>query len=66
MRVEDRTGIMDAGKQIICVCEGEVENKIVDILGKPGSKVEGELCLSDGYGEFYILLKPVQKRKVKP
>ena len=59
MRVEDRTGIMDAGKQIICVCEDEVDSEIVDILGKPGAKVEGELCLSDGYGEFYIILRPV-------
>jgi len=65
MRVEDRTGIMDAGKQIICVCEGELESKILDVLGKPGSKVKGELCLSDGYGEFYVLLKPVRKRKAK-
>ena len=58
MRVEDRTGIMDAGKQIICVCETEAESTIVDHLGKPGDKVKGELCLSDGYGEFYIRLEP--------
>ena len=59
MRVEDRTGVMDAGKQIICICEGEYESQIVDLLGKPGGKVQGELHLSDGYGEFYIRLEPL-------
>lgn len=58
MKVEDRTGVMDAGKQIVCICENEHESKILDILGKPDAKVEGELKLSDGYGEFYIILRP--------
>lgn len=58
MKVEDRTGVFGSGKQIICVCEYEEESKIVDILGKPGAKVEGELRLSDGHGEFYIVLRP--------
>ena len=58
MRVENRSGIMDADTQIICICENETESKIVDLLGKPDDKIKGELRLSDGYGEFYILLKP--------
>lgn len=58
MRVEDRSKIMDAGTQIICICEDEEESKIVDLLGKPNSKVTGELRLSDDYGEFYIRLEP--------
>jgi len=62
MRVEDRTGIMGAGIQIICVCENEEESKIMDLLGKPDAKVEGELRLSDGYGEFYIILRPSVKK----
>lgn len=66
MRIEDLTGIMDAGKQIICVCESEAESKIVDLLGKLGAKVEGELCLADGYGQFYILLRPKQILEDQP
>lgn len=58
MRVEDRTGVMDAGTQIVCICEGEEESQLVDLLGKPGSLIQGQLCLSDGYGEFYIRLEP--------
>ena len=58
MKVENRSRVMDAGTQIICVCENETESRIVDLLGKPGSKVKGELHLSDGYGEFYIRLSP--------
>jgi len=64
MRVENRTkSYKDANVQIICICENEEESKIVDLLGKPESKVTGELHLSDGYGEFYILLKPVENKK---
>lgn len=58
MKVLDRTGVFGAGNQIIMVCETDEESRTVDILGKPGSKVKGELRLSDGHGEFYILLKP--------
>lgn len=61
MRVEDRTGVMgdSADAKIICICESEDEALTVDLLGKPGTKVKGELRLSDGYGEFYILLEPI-------
>lgn len=62
MRVEDRTGVMQGKKvtpRIICICEDEDESKLIDKLGKIGGKVVGELCLADGYGEFYIDLKPV-------
>ena len=58
MRVEDRTGVFGAGTQIIIFCESEAEAEILDLLGKPGDKVQGELRLSDGYGVFYVLLKP--------
>ena len=66
MRVEDRTGVMcQAEKErktprIICICEDERESKLVDKLGKIGGKVVGELCLADGYGEFYIRLEPLK------
>jgi hypothetical protein len=52
---------MDSGKQIIVVCESEDECEIVDILGKPGDAVKGEIKLSDGYGECYIRLEPAGK-----
>lgn len=58
MKIEDRTGVFGAGTQIICVCETEGESKLVDLLGKPNSQVEGELRLSDGHGVFYIILRP--------
>ena len=67
MRVEDRTGVMkdeeDKNPNIICICEDEAESQIVDLLGKPGSKVFGELHLADGYGEFYIRLEPLNPGK---
>lgn len=58
MKVEDRSGILDAGTQIVCICETEEESVIMDLLGPPDTKVHGELRLSDGYGEFYIRLEP--------
>lgn len=61
MRVEDRTGVMkpnDKTPNIIFICEHETESRIVDLLGKPGDRVTGELHLSDGYCEFYVRLGP--------
>jgi len=60
MRVENRSDIdiTGGGPRIICICENEAEAKLVDLLGKPGTNVEGKLDLADGYGQFYISLKP--------
>ena len=67
VRVEDRTGVMkpadDKTPNIICICEDEAESKIVDLLGKVGARVQGELHLADGYGEFYIRLEPYEGPK---
>ena len=64
MRVEDRTGVMkpEGDKKtpnVIFICEHESEARVVDLLGKPGDRVTGELHLSDGYGEFYVRLEPL-------
>jgi hypothetical protein len=36
----------------------EAESKLIDLAGQPGTRVEGEIRLADGYGEHYILLRP--------
>ena len=61
MQVLDRSGVMDAGVQVALVCETQGESAILDSLGKPGDRVCGELRVSDGYGQFYILIKPIEK-----
>lgn len=42
---------------VVLACEDEAESKIVDRIGNIGQNVRGEIRLSDGYGEHYILLE---------
>lgn len=34
------------------------ESEIIDQFGQPGTKFVGEVRLSDGYGEHYLLIQP--------
>lgn len=61
MKLESRRRTKPDGSQhhdLICIAENETESKIVDLLGQPGTSFIGEIRLSDGYGEHYLLVQP--------
>lgn len=41
---------------LLLISENEGEASILDLAGRPGDRVEGELCLSAGVGPFYLRL----------
>jgi hypothetical protein len=44
---------------LLFVPEIEDESRLLDLLGDPGSYVQGQIRLSDdGYGEHYMLIQP--------
>lgn len=63
MKLEKRT--FDKGKTnyVIGICENAEESRIIDLLGdnfanRDSIPIKGEIRLSDGFHEHYILLKP--------
>lgn len=55
-------------KFIICVSESKEESEIIDLLGDDFTDrdvipITGEIRLSDGYCEHYILLRPENKNE---
>lgn len=53
--------------KVVLICESDEESAIIDLLGDDFSKddgipVSGEIRLSDGYGEHYILLGKPEKK----
>lgn len=66
MRLEKRT--FDKGKtyEIIAITESEKESQMIDLLGNDFTDrtfipIKGEIRLSDGFGEHYILLRATGK-----
>jgi hypothetical protein len=64
MKIESRTRWTDKGTHrlkhydLLFIAENEEESKALDMLGQPGSFVQGEIRLADGYGEHYLMVQP--------
>jgi len=43
---------------LVVIFETENESQLIDRFGQPGTKFVGEIRLTDGYGEHYLLLQP--------
>lgn len=66
MKLEKRT--FDKGKtyMVVALSESEEESKMIDLLGNDFTgrdfiPIEGEIRLSDGFREHYILLRSTEK-----
>ena len=64
MKIEARTrwtevnGLKLKHHDLVLLPEGEFESEFLDLLGDPGSYVQGQVRLADGYGQHYLLIQP--------
>lgn len=59
MRIETRYIETVSGAivdRILLICETPMECHLLDLVGDVDQQVKGELRLSDGYGDFYLML----------
>lgn len=57
-RMAKVNGVRLEYNDLVLVPETAEESEFIDLLGQPGSWVQGEIRLADGYGQHYILLHP--------
>lgn len=43
---------------LLFIPDSKKESALLDLLGQPGSYVQGQIRLADGYGEHYMLIQP--------
>ena len=60
--IETADGRRGECHDLIVVAEDGGDSRMLDLLGAVGTKICGEIRLSDGYGEHYLLIQPKESK----
>ena len=51
LRTTTHDGIQETHHDLLFISEHELESELLDLLGQPGSHIQGEVRLADGHGD---------------